>query len=95
MRPRPFFTISPLLVNSFTILSITPFTNFPELGEENSLAISIYSFKDTFVGINGKYISSAIEVISIIKSILFIYINYYIYKKDYIYIYIYILICLT
>ena len=69
MRPRPFFTISPLLVKSFTILSITPFTNFPELGEENSLAISIYSFKDTFVGINGKYISSAIEVISIIKSI--------------------------
>ena len=65
MRPRPFFTICPLLVKSFTILSITPLTNFPELGDENSLAISIYSFKVTLVGIEGKYISSAIEVISI------------------------------
>ena len=54
MRPRPFFTIRPLLVKSFTILSITPLTNFPELGDENSLAISIYSFKDTLVGIDGK-----------------------------------------
>ena len=53
-RPRPFFTIRPLLVKSFTILSITPLTNFPELGDENSLAISIYSFKDTLVGIDGK-----------------------------------------
>ena len=44
-------------------------TNFPELGDENSLAISIYSFKDTLVGIDGKYISSAIDVIKIIWSI--------------------------
>jgi hypothetical protein len=36
------------------MLSITPLTNLPELGDENSLAISIYSFKVTLVGIEGK-----------------------------------------
>ena len=44
---------------------MTPLINLPELGDENSLEISMYSLRVTFGGIDGKNKSSAIDVIRI------------------------------
>ncbi len=68
IKPRPTFTNFLLSVNSFTRLSKIPLIKILLLGVEYSFAISKYSFKVTFTGIDGNFKNSQIAIFNIMVS---------------------------
>src|SRR6185312_3976299 len=62
INPLPVLTTAFCSFNSFTMASRMPLIKVLLLGELNSLDISMYSFRVTFTGMPGKFITSVMAI---------------------------------